>query len=175
MLVENPKPLAIEIPMTTNKSRKFFTQLFKGVRRWCKRAYVRYVVTTRKFNERGQQVSDTERYIVSIARMVINHPDTEFQIEPNSGKRYLKNESVGIYIIFYKGRIEVTNHVFAGAPYTVIATDRNWSRILKMYNNVVERICLDYEDQIMTPVKNSLSLIHEKIYNESLRIRFHEK
>ena len=172
MLVENPKPLAIEIPMTTNKSRKFFTQLFKGIRRWCKRAYVRYVVTTRKFNERGQQVSDTERYIVSIARMVINHPDTEFQIEPNSGKRYLKNESVGIYIIFYKGRIEVTNHVY---HYDIIVTDRNWNRILKMYNNVIERIRLEYEDQIMSQVKNSLSLIYEKIFNESLRIRFHEK
>lgn len=136
-------------------------------KRFCKRTYVRYVLFTRQVNERGQQVSDTQKYIMSIARMAINHSETEFQVEPNSGKRYLKNETVGIYIIFYKGRIEITNHIY---HYDVIVTDRNWARILMMYNDTIEKIRLDYEEQIMSQVKNSLSLIHEKMLKASREI-----
>ena len=140
--------------------QKTIKTITKRVKKTCKRMYVRSVLFSRKMNERGQQVSDTQKYIMSIARMAINHPDTEFQVEPNSGKRYLKNETVGIYIIFYKGRIEITNHVY---HYDVIVTDRSWARILMMYNNVIEKIRLDYEEQIMSQVKNSLSLIYEKM------------
>ena len=160
MLVENHKPLAIEIPISTNKPRKFFTQLFKGIQKRCKRAYVRYVVMTRKFNERDHQVSDTQKYIMSIARMAINHPDTDFEVEYESGKRYLKNDTIGLYIIFYKARIEITNHVY---HYDVIVTDRNWARISKLYNDVTKKRILGYEEAIMSNVKNSLSNIYEKM------------
>jgi hypothetical protein len=34
-----------------------------------------------------------------------------------------------------------------------------------MYNDVVEKIRLDYEEEIMSNVKNSLSLIYEKLLN----------
>ena len=140
--------------------QKTIKTITKRLKKSCKRIYVRSVLFSRKMNERGQEVSDTQKYIMSIARMAINHPDTEFPDSGVSGKRYLKNETVGIYIIFYKGRIEVTNHIY---HYDVIVTDRNWARILMMYNDVVDRIRLDYEEQIMSQVKNSLSIIRDKM------------
>jgi hypothetical protein len=134
----------------------------KRVKRYLKRTYVNFVIFNRKMNERGQQSSETERYVMSICRMAINHPDTDFDVEYESGKRYLKNESVGIYIIFYKARIEITNHIY---HYDIIITDRNWERISKLYNNVTKKRILGYEEAIMSNVKNSLSLVYEKMLN----------
>jgi hypothetical protein len=140
--------------------QKTLKATIKRIKRSCKRMYVRYVLFSRKMNERGQQVSDTQKYIMSIARMAINHPDTDFEVEYESGKRYLKNDTIGLYIIFYKARIEITNHVY---HYDVIVTDRNWARISKLYNDVTKKRILGYEEAIMSNVKNSLSLIYEKM------------
>jgi len=140
--------------------QKTLKTITKRVKKTCKRMYVRSVLFSRKMNERGQQVSDTQKYIMSIARMAINHPDTDFEVEYESGKRYLKNDTIGLYIIFYKARIEITNHVY---HYDVIVTDRNWARISKLYNDVTKKRILGYEEAIMSNVKNSLSLIYEKM------------
>lgn len=139
---------------------KFFNWLVKKIKRISKRVYARYVIMGRRINDSKFKVTESQKYIMGIARMSINHPDSEFQFEPYSGKRYLKNSTLGVYIVFQKGKIEVTNHVY---HYDVIVSDRNWNRIINMYNDVVEKNRLEYEFQIMSRVKHSLYLIHEKV------------
>ena len=125
------------------------------LKRISKRAYVRYVAFNRR-NNSGEQVSATQKMSMSIARSLINHLDSKFSIAPKSGKRYVKNETKGIFIVLDKGAFSITNHVY---HYDVVVSDRNWERITRMFDDKVETIRQEYENQIMSRIEHSLKQI----------------
>jgi hypothetical protein len=65
-----------------------------------------------------------------------------------------------LFIILDKGNISITNHIY---HYDVVVTDRNWERLIKMYDGKVETIIQKYEDRIMSQITHSLHKIQDKI------------
>ena len=72
---------------------------------WLKRQYKRLKV---KFYiwERGKtwfkqpnEITGYERITCAIVRQLINHPDSKFTLAPLSGKRYIVNKTLYIYLI----------------------------------------------------------------------------
>jgi hypothetical protein len=138
-----------------------FNNMIKLIRRIVTRTYVKWLKWNRSYRtDVDNKVLETEKMCMSITRSLIIHPDSKFLLAPLSGKRYIKNAEKGLFIILDRGTISLTNHVY---HYDVNLTERNWERLIKMYDAKVETIRQEYEDQIMSQIKNSLHTIQDKL------------
>jgi hypothetical protein len=135
--------------------------MFKFIKRFGKRIYVKWLKWNRTYKtDNDNKVSETEKICMSITRSLIVHSESKFLLAPLSGKRYIKNEEKGLFIIIDRGTISLTNHVY---HYDVNLTERNWERLIKMYDGKVETIRQEYEDEIMSQIENSLHIIQDKL------------
>jgi len=138
--------------------------MIEFIKRFFKRRYIKYLIWVRykKFEGATGDVSlgPNERLCKSICHKLINQEDSKFLIAPISGKRYIKNTRLGLFIILDDKRISITNHVY---HYDVSLNEREWDRITKMYDNKTEKIRQDFEHEMVSQIKNSLNTILEKI------------
>lgn len=138
------------------------------IRTLIRRQYVKYLIWAkyRKFNSTfgndNSKPNFNERICKSICHKLINQDDSKFLIAPISGKRYIKNTRLGLFIILDDRRITITNHVY---HYDVVLNERDWDRISGMYDNKTEKIRQEFEDEMISQIKNSLNSILERIRN----------
>ncbi len=138
--------------------------MFEFIKRFFRRRYIKYLIWVRykKFEGATGEVplGPNERLCKSICHKLINQDDSKFLIAPISGKRYIKNSRLGLFIILDDRRISITNHVY---HYDVSLNEREWDRLSKMYDNKTEKIRQDFEKEMVSQIKNSLNTILEKI------------
>ena len=133
-------------------------KLFK---RLIKRLYVKWALSTRyKMFNHIEQMDTTTKTSLSICRRLINHDSSKFLIAPLSGKRYIKNEEVDLFIIIYDNHLSITNHVY---HYDVVLNQREMDKINLMYDNKTERIRQQFENEIMGQINSSLQSIQDKL------------
>jgi hypothetical protein len=132
---------------------KYFKRLFK-------RLYAKYLRHVRYPSKDSIQNSQNERICKSICYKMINNPHSKFLIAPLSGKRYIKNEVLQVFIILDDRKITITNHIY---HYDVIVTQRDFDRLTQMYDNKTEQIRNDFENEMMSQIMVSLSTILTKI------------
>jgi hypothetical protein len=137
----------------------------KFFRRLAKRTYVKWVIFNRSTSAEKQKISETQKLCLSICRTLITHKDSKFLIAPISGKRYIKNTALSLFVIFDAHIISMTNHVY---HYEVDIDDRNWQRITHMFDDKVETIRREYENEIMSQIENSLHKLQEKVKSTDL-------
>ena len=138
--------------------KKFFKRLLK-------RLYVKWALRTRyKMFNHDEQMDTTTKTSLSICRRLINHDSSKFLIAPLSGKRYIKNEEVDLFIIIYDNHLSITNHVY---HYDVVLNQREMDKINHMYDNKTERIRQQFENEIMGQINSSLQSIQEKLVKKS--------
>jgi hypothetical protein len=138
--------------------KKFFKRLLK-------RLYVKWALSTRyKMFNHIEQMDTTTKTSLSICRRLINHDSSKFLIAPLSGKRYIKNEEVDLFIIIYDNHLSITNHVY---HYDVVLNQREIDKINNMYDNKTERIRQQFENEIMGQINNSLQSIQDKLLKSS--------
>lgn len=138
----------------------------KTMKRILKRLYVRWSILTRYkwMKTETEELSENEKTCVSICRGLIRHNDSKFLIAPLSGKKYIRNTTLDLFVILDDRRVSMTNHVY---HYDVRLTQRDWDRLVTMYDNKTEKIRLDLENQIKSQINYSLHTILEKV-NDSL-------
>lgn len=105
-------------------------------------------------------LEDTEKKCSSVCRKLINHPKSKFLIAPLSMKRYIKNDELELFLVLQEGQISITNHVY---HYDVAINNRSWERITKMYDNKTEKIRQEFETEMNSQIKHSLSTILSKL------------
>jgi hypothetical protein len=134
------------------------------MKRIFKRLYVKWSLLTKYkwFKAEEDNLTENEKSAISICRNLIRHNDSKFLIAPLSGKRYIKNSSLDLFVILDDRRISLTNHVY---HYDVRLLQRDWDRIVGMYDNKTEKIRLDLENQIKSQINYSLQTILEKVNN----------
>lgn len=138
--------------------KKFFKRLLK-------RLYVKWALSTRyKMFNHIEQMDTTTKTSLTICRRLINHDSSKFLIAPLSGKRYIKNEEVDLFIIIYDNHLSITNHVY---HYDVVLNQREMDKINLMYDNKTERIRQQFENEIMGQINNSLQTIQDKLQKKS--------
>lgn len=108
--------------------------------------------------------STDERYYqkvcLSICRKLIKHPGSIFLIAPISGKKYIKNEEKGIFIVMVEQHINITNHTY---NYSVFISPRDWQRISYFFDQETEKRKNEYETQIKSQITHSLDNILEDL------------
>lgn len=122
-----------------------------------------YISVKRKnFYPQDDEVKSYEKTCFKICLKLISHNDTEFMIAPMSQKRYLKNDVLGIFIILYDNRVEITNHTYS---YNVRLTGRDWERLIYIFDTETEKRRLNTENQISSQINNSLHDVLDRISN----------
>ena len=139
--------------------------MFEIIRRFFRRKYVRYLINVRYnklINGENAEANQNERLCKSICYKLINQPDSKFLIAPISGKRYIKNSRLDLFVILDDKRISITNHVY---HYDVVFTDRDFDRITRMYDNKTETIRQEFENDMKSQIQSSLSIILDRLNN----------
>jgi len=103
-----------------------------------------------------------EKISTSIVRRLINHPDSKFVVSSLSQKRYIKNNTLNLFVTLLDRQISITNHVY---HYSVKLTGRDWERVTYIYDMETEKRRLKYEEIINSQIKNSLHNVLERISN----------
>ena len=134
--------------------RQFFKRLIKKV------LYKTIKFFKHKMTNGNPVFEDNEKICAAVCRKLITHPNSKFLIAPLSMKRYIKNSELDLFIVLQDKRVSITNHVY---HYDVSMTDRNWDRITNMYDNKTERIRQEFETEMKSQIKHSLSTILTKV------------
>ncbi len=135
--------------------KNFFSRLIKRLK-FKYVLYSRYKIS----NNYSENISETAKLSLIICRTLIRNEKSKFLIAPLSGKRYIKNEELGLFIILDDKHISITNHIY---HYDVVVQQREWDRIVNMYDNKTEKIRQQFEDDIMSQINCSLTLIKNKV------------
>lgn len=108
----------------------------------------------------NREITGYEGITCSIVRKMINHKDSSFTIAPLSGKRYIVNKTLDIFVIMEDSRIEITNHVY---HYVVTLDRRQVEKLTLQYDKKVDSYRLEYERQIISQINSSLHHIFDKV------------
>jgi hypothetical protein len=77
-----------------------------------------------------------------------------------SGKRYIKNDALKIFVILDDRKITITNHVY---HYDITLPEKDFDRISKLYDKKTESIREEFESEMMSQIVCSLSTILSKV------------
>jgi hypothetical protein len=138
------------------------TEIRKWVRRQYKRLKVKILIWERghKLFKSPKDVTGYENITSAIVRKMINHPHSKFTIAPLSGKRYIVNKTLDVFVIMEDSKVEITNHVY---HYVSTLGQRDIEKLTKLYDTKVEDERINYEDQIKSQISNTLQAIYDKI------------
>ena len=131
----------------------------KTIKRWFKRSLVKTIRFFKRIHQK-RKLTKNENLCIAICRKLINHPDSNFLVAPVSFKRYIKNESLGLFVVLDDTQVSITNHVY---HYDVDLTHDEWDKLRKIYDAKTEKIRQDYEEEIRSQIVHSLSSILKKV------------
>jgi hypothetical protein len=96
-----------------------------------------------------------------IFRNTLKHPNSIYEIAPLSSHKIIENKKLGVFIILDNKKITIINHVcyYSNIP----MTDRDWNKIIKMYDHKVQENRMKRIDQMKSQVEYSLSKLKNKI------------
>jgi len=133
----------------------------KFLKRLVKRTYVRILLIGRNsFTKESDKLTENDKICKAICYKLIKHSSSKFLIAPRSGKRYIKNDVLNIFLILDDRKITITNHVY---HYDVTLPERDFERISRMYDDTTELIRETYESDMMSQIVYSLSTILKNV------------
>jgi hypothetical protein len=100
-----------------------------------------------------------------IFRNVLRHPNSVYEIAPLSSHRLIENKKLGIFVILDDKKITIINHVcyYSNIP----LTDRDWNKMIKMYDNKVQLNRMMRIEQMKSQVEYSLSKLKNRIVQKT--------
>jgi len=100
-----------------------------------------------------------------IFRNVLRHTSSIYEIAPLSSHRIVENKKLGVFIILDDKKITIINHVcyYSNIP----LTDRDWKKMINMYDNKVQINRMLRIEQMKSQVENSLSKLKNKILTKT--------
>lgn len=108
----------------------------------------------------SRPMSEHEAETMAICKQLIQQEDTKLLISPISGKRYIKSESYGIFVIVNNHRVQLINHTYS---YTVDFESKVYDRLMRIFDTEVENRRMEMETEIRNNVKHSLTSIYQKV------------
>lgn len=131
------------------------------MKRIFKKIYIKYLKLIRDgFNQKKpDDLTSYEQKATSIFRKMLRHESSKFTIAPLSGRKYIVNQDLGIFIMIEDSFLEITNHIY---HYEIKLQYSNSTKLHKLFNTRVEEDALSYEKEIKSNIKMSLDTILKK-------------
>ena len=131
------------------------------MKRFLKRLRIKLYSKIKRASTPGRnEYTESEMKSAAICRRLINHSDSTFLIAPLSNKRYVRNESLGMFLILSDNRINITNHIY---NYDISVPTPLSDKLQKMFDNKVEGSRLNFEKEMHSQIQHSLTTILEKL------------
>lgn len=131
-----------------------------SIKRWIQKNYIRFYRKFVDLDGINKQKYDHEIEALQICKKLIKTNESILLMAPISGKRFVKNEKMGIYVILEGRGVKVINHIYS---YNVILGDKAWNKLLSFYDEEIERRRMEFEREITSNIKHSLKNILEEI------------
>ena len=112
-----------------------------------------------------QTHSEYDRESYAICNKLMHDPDSVLLMSPISGKRYIKNDKIQIFIILERSMITIVNHQYS---YNIEVWGKPMHRIERLFDVEVEKRREAMESEIRSNVKHSLSNIYKTLKHEQI-------
>jgi hypothetical protein len=107
-----------------------------------------------------KETVEYEQMCASVCRKLMRLPKTTLGIAPLSDKRYIINKELGMFVVLIDNRVELTNHVY----HYVVNLDRaSFKKLCGIFDNKLEKIRNEYEEEIKSQIEHSLKGILKKL------------
>ena len=87
---------------------------------------------------------------------LIKNEESILLMAPISGKRFVKNEKMGIYVILEGRSVKVINHIYS---YSVVLSEKTQNKLISFYDDEIEKRRIEFEKEITANTKHSLKNI----------------
>ena len=131
-----------------------------SVKRWIQKNYIRFHRKLIDIEDAEKKKYDQRDGILRIAKKLIKANESILLMAPISGKRFVKVEKMGIYIIIEGHSVKVINHIYS---YNVYLREKHWSELTSFYDNEIEKRRMEFEAEITSNIKHSLKNILTEI------------
>lgn len=108
----------------------------------------------------SKPLSEHEAETMAICKQLIQKQESKLLVSPISGKRYIKSEDFGVFIIVHNHRVQLINHTYS---YIVEFESKVYDRLVRIFDTEVEKRRMEMEDEIRNNVKHSLSSIYQTV------------
>jgi hypothetical protein len=115
-----------------------------------------YIWVTRVATPSNVDSSPYENDAIRITQKLINDKDSTMLISPLSGKKYIKNDKFGMYVILHSSTIQIINHKYS---YVVFISDKKYDKIINEFNIEVENRRQVFEKEILGNIQHSMKSI----------------
>lgn len=131
------------------------------MKKFLKKLWMRFSIhVTKKLSQEIENLDENERLSSAICRNLIKHPESTFLIAPLSHKRYIRNESLQMFIILQDDRMNITNHIY---NYDILLRKDTSERLNRIFDYRVEESRSKFESEMKSQVRHSLHSILKKI------------
>lgn len=102
-----------------------------------------------------------------IFRNTLKHPNSIYEIAPLSSHKIIENKKLGVFVILDNKKITIINHVcyYSNIP----MTDRDWNKMITMFNHRVQENRMKRIDQMKSQVEYSLSKLKNRMLQKIKR------
>ena len=96
-----------------------------------------------------------------IFRNTLKHPNSIYEIAPLSSHKIIENKKLGVFVILDNKKITIIKHVcyYSNIP----MTDRDWNKMITMFNHRVQENRMKRIDQMKSQVEYSLSKLKNRM------------
>lgn len=116
--------------------------------------------TIKSMDYSREKRSSYELECMIICKKMIRRPDSVLLLTPLTNKRYIKNDSLSIFITIDGGIVNVINHKYS---YIVPMSERTMKEVTDMFNSTVENQRKKMEEEITSNIKHSLRDISDSL------------
>ena len=115
-----------------------------------------YIYVQRLLTLKDSNSSPYENDAIRITTKLVNDKDSTMLISPLSGKKYIKKEKLGMYIILSSSTVQIINHKYS---YVVFISDKKYDKLINDFNIVVEKRREIFEKEILGNINMSMKSI----------------
>lgn len=115
-----------------------------------------YIYVQRLLTPKDTNTSQHENDAIRITSKLVNDMDSTMLISPLSGKKYIKNEKFGMYIILSSSTVQIINHRYS---YVVFISDKKYDKLINEFNVEVEKRRQFFEKEILGNINVSMKSI----------------
>jgi hypothetical protein len=130
------------------------------MKKFFRKLWLKFLIRMNRKIQPKVNFDDNEKTASSICRKLINHEDSKFLIAPLSQKRYIKNETLQMFVIIQGDRINITNHIY---NYDITISLQMGEKLGRLFDNKVEESRMKFEKEMHSQVQHSLKKILEKL------------
>lgn len=100
-------------------------------------------------------------FAIDICQKLVTYSDSKLTYAPVSGKRFIKNDNLSIFIVIEGRTINIINHAYSYTIY--VEENEKYNHVIHTFDVALEKQRKDMEEEIRSNIQHSLKKILDRI------------